>query len=433
MPVLHGRITIRTYSDILARMDSKLSGWKEKSLSLAGRVTLAQSVLAAIPAYAMQTSLLPIDTCKEIDKRIRNFVWGSSPEGRKVHLINWETICAPKDKGGFGLKQARYLNLAYMVKLAFVCFQSPELLWVRVLQGKYLRMSSEGLVPAHRASQSNIWKGICRVWPSMMAGARAGVRNGRSTSLCSSRWLDSGVVHVDFANDLDPDFNLQDCVADFVTGDEGWDLSKLNRLLPAEVVDQVVGRSAPREELGEDNWVWGDAHDGKFSIKSTYELLIGQDLQESSFRWEKLWKWRGPQSIKCFLWLSIHERLLTNGERVRRHMTGLSNCPRCDNAFESVCHVLRDCPMAVNTWNYLGFPTYSAAWRGPVKEWIDWGLHGDLGLLFGVTAWLLWKARNELIFSNKGSDHCQLAVRCCNWARSVSDAFNRDLRCLNTQ
>ncbi|CAN1122260.1 hypothetical protein LINPERHAP2_LOCUS1265 [Linum perenne] len=44
-------------------MDKKLSSWKAKSLSLAGRVTLAQSVLSAIPAYAMQTSLLPNTTC----------------------------------------------------------------------------------------------------------------------------------------------------------------------------------------------------------------------------------------------------------------------------------------------------------------------------------------------------------------------------------
>ncbi|CAN1167978.1 hypothetical protein LINPERPRIM_LOCUS18967 [Linum perenne] len=89
--------------------------------------------------------------------------------------------------------------------------------------------------------------------------------------------------------------------------------------------------------------------------------------------------------------------------------------------------------MAVNTWNYLGFPTSSAAWRGPLKEWIGWGLEGDSSLLFGITAWFLWKARNELIFSNKISNHCQLAECCCNWARSVTDAFNRDSRCLNTQ
>ncbi|CAN1157418.1 Putative ribonuclease H protein At1g65750 [Linum perenne] len=78
VPVLHDRITTQTYQEILDRIDNKLAGWKVKSLSLAGRVTLAQSVLAAIPAYAMQTAVLPVTTCDEIDRRIRNFVWGST-------------------------------------------------------------------------------------------------------------------------------------------------------------------------------------------------------------------------------------------------------------------------------------------------------------------------------------------------------------------
>ncbi|CAN1853457.1 Putative ribonuclease H protein At1g65750 [Linum perenne] len=110
------------------------------------------SVLSAIPAYAMQTSVLPVDTCKAIDKRIRDFVCGSSPEGRKIHLISWENICSSKKNGGLGLRQAQDLNLAYMTKLAFILAQNPDLLWVRVLHGKYFRESSNGLVPSHRQS-----------------------------------------------------------------------------------------------------------------------------------------------------------------------------------------------------------------------------------------------------------------------------------------
>ncbi|CAN1146010.1 LINE-1 retrotransposable element ORF2 protein [Linum perenne] len=87
VPILHDRVNVHTYQDILDRIDSKLAGWKVKSLSLAGRVTLAQSVLAAIPAYPMQTSVLPAKTCEEIDRRIRNFVWGTTGEGWKVPLV----------------------------------------------------------------------------------------------------------------------------------------------------------------------------------------------------------------------------------------------------------------------------------------------------------------------------------------------------------
>ncbi|CAN1129754.1 Putative ribonuclease H protein At1g65750 [Linum perenne] len=126
VPILHERVTSHPYQDILDRIDKKLAGWKVKTLSLAGRVTLAQSVLAAIPAYAMQTSVLPVNTCEEIDRRIRNFVWGTTSEERKVSLVAWEKICLPKEKGGLGLKMARQLNRAYLTKLAFIFFKEKE-------------------------------------------------------------------------------------------------------------------------------------------------------------------------------------------------------------------------------------------------------------------------------------------------------------------
>ncbi|CAN1126705.1 Putative ribonuclease H protein At1g65750 [Linum perenne] len=137
VPVLHGKITRNTYQPILDRLDSKLSGWKAESLSLAGRVTLALSVLNAIPAYAMQTSVLPCHICEAIDRKIRTFVWGSTNNGRKIHLVSWDEVCKPKEHGGLGLKKAKELNMAFMMKMAFQFFKYPNELWVQVLQHKY--------------------------------------------------------------------------------------------------------------------------------------------------------------------------------------------------------------------------------------------------------------------------------------------------------
>ncbi|CAN1147561.1 Putative ribonuclease H protein At1g65750 [Linum perenne] len=99
VPILHERTSTQTYQGIVDRITQKLMGWKVKSLSLAGRVTLAQSVLAAIPAYVMQTAVIPSTTCEIIDRLIQNFVWGSTEETQKVHLIAWDDICKPKEEG----------------------------------------------------------------------------------------------------------------------------------------------------------------------------------------------------------------------------------------------------------------------------------------------------------------------------------------------
>ncbi|CAN1339556.1 Putative ribonuclease H protein At1g65750 [Linum perenne] len=70
VPVLHGKVTKDTYHNIIEGIDQKLSRWKVKALSLASRVTQVSSVLLAIPACAMQTSVLPATTYNEIDQRI---------------------------------------------------------------------------------------------------------------------------------------------------------------------------------------------------------------------------------------------------------------------------------------------------------------------------------------------------------------------------
>ncbi|CAN1182850.1 Putative ribonuclease H protein At1g65750, partial [Linum perenne] len=74
VPILHEIIKKNTHKGIIDRMDLKLAGWKAYNLSLAGRVTLALSVLNAILAYVMQASVLPGHICREIDKSIRRWI-----------------------------------------------------------------------------------------------------------------------------------------------------------------------------------------------------------------------------------------------------------------------------------------------------------------------------------------------------------------------
>ncbi|CAN1129588.1 Putative ribonuclease H protein At1g65750 [Linum perenne] len=262
-----------------------------------------------------------------------------------------------------------------------------------------------------------------------MLGARAGVRDGVLTSFWTTRWLDSGIILADWANELDPDFNPSDRVADFVEGDDGWNLNKLNRLLPNDIVEQVVGRSPPREELGPDTWVWGESHDGRFKISSAYKILTDQNPHGGNDLFRKLWKWNGPCRTKFFLWLAFRERLLTNAERYRRHMSDSASCLRCGSREETVCHVLRDCPVAEGVWRELGFNITEPNWRGSIADWFSAALWGERGELFGISAWMIWKCRNEAIFQNSYVTPAQIAQRALRWSDTVKAAFDRDARC----
>ena len=53
-PILHKGANQRQYNDIVERVMNKLSGWKAKFLSFAGRFVLIKSVMSAIPNHIMQ-------------------------------------------------------------------------------------------------------------------------------------------------------------------------------------------------------------------------------------------------------------------------------------------------------------------------------------------------------------------------------------------
>ncbi|CAN1121487.1 Putative ribonuclease H protein At1g65750 [Linum perenne] len=331
VPILHERITSHTYQDILDRIDKRLAGWKVKSLSLAGRVTLAQSVLAAVPAYAMQTSVLPVNTCEEIDRRIRNFVWGTTAEERKISLVSWETICLPKEKGGLGLKLARQLNRAYLTKLAFLFFKEKDKLWVRILQDKYFSDSNGGLIARNLKSSSPLWKGILREKDTMLEGAKSAIRNGRDTLFWTDCWVDAGMRLIDGADASNPAFDLNQTVADMTTEDGEWDFNLLGELLQPEFVDIVAGMHPPNHSSGEDDWVWGLEKSGKFTIRSTYNLICQTDSLPSESIWNSIWRWNGPNRTRHFLWLAARDRLLTNATRFKRGMCQGAGCEFCHN------------------------------------------------------------------------------------------------------
>ena len=100
VPFLYERCKVSDFQFIIDRMTQRLNGWKTRTLSLAGRITLAKSALATIPSYIMQIMKLPIIVCAKIDKLCRQFIWGSSENNRNIHLVNWNKICSSKEEGG---------------------------------------------------------------------------------------------------------------------------------------------------------------------------------------------------------------------------------------------------------------------------------------------------------------------------------------------
>ncbi|CAL1392740.1 unnamed protein product [Linum trigynum] len=232
VPVLHGRVTKHTYKYIIDLIDQRHAGWKAENLSLASRVTLAISVLNAIPSYVMQTSMLPSGICDYMDRKIRAFIWGSQEGRRRIHLINWKTICLPKDQGGLGLRNARDLNTAYFLKLAWGILKQPGELWVRVLKEKYLREGPDGVELRRKTRCSQLWRGVRRVWGMMLEGVRWSIRDEEETLFWNDKWVDGDMVLEDHLLPSARGFDLQASVASMTTSIGEWNSALLSSILP---------------------------------------------------------------------------------------------------------------------------------------------------------------------------------------------------------
>lgn len=77
----------KTYAYIIESMHQKLASWKSKNLSLAGRITLCKTVLAAVPLYPMQSSLILKSLCIDIE-RIRKDFMGKMNIEKDLTLLN---------------------------------------------------------------------------------------------------------------------------------------------------------------------------------------------------------------------------------------------------------------------------------------------------------------------------------------------------------
>lgn len=144
----------------MEKVHERLEGWKVKSLSLAGRATHASSVLSSMPIYAMQTTKLPQSVLHDLDKHTRRCVWGSNDTRKRIHLVNWPSVCQTKDHGGLGLKQAGRMNQAMLTKLAWRLINGPTALWSRLMRSKYGGERELLNVFQQKGGASHIWRGM---------------------------------------------------------------------------------------------------------------------------------------------------------------------------------------------------------------------------------------------------------------------------------
>ncbi|KAH1246661.1 putative ribonuclease H protein [Glycine max] len=125
------------WEPLIKKFEAKLSKWNQKLLSMAGKVTLINSVLTALPIYLLSFFKIPLKVAQKVNSLQRNFLWGGSQDLKKIAWVKWEGICLPKELGGLGIKDITSFNAALLGRWLWALSSNQNQLWVRILTSKY--------------------------------------------------------------------------------------------------------------------------------------------------------------------------------------------------------------------------------------------------------------------------------------------------------
>lgn len=262
-----------------------------------------------------------------------------------------------------------------------------------------------------------MWRGIATVWDDTNLHICWHPGAGHTTKFWLDNWLENtGPLCLHSFGDIPKD-ELDKPIRDFINPDGTWQTAKFGHLLPEDLLHRIELKQPPLPEDGQETGSWDLTPTGNFTVSSAYTAATEHQWNTAESHFRLPWKWPGSQRIRTFLWLALQGKLLTNAERVRRHLTTDAACPACGWHTEDLNHVFRECPVARRSWYLLAENPPDPS--HPHTSFVDWLLYNlspvnnsqVWRLTFGILCWKLWHNRNTLVFQDTSQDATTIALQ----------------------
>lgn len=96
------KMPVNRFNFILAKVKSTIQNWNHSWISIAGRASLLNSTIFAIPNYLLSIMHLHISTLESISNLARQFLWGKTGNRNGFHSIGWIVTTFDKTEGLVG-------------------------------------------------------------------------------------------------------------------------------------------------------------------------------------------------------------------------------------------------------------------------------------------------------------------------------------------
>ncbi|XP_042944508.1 uncharacterized protein LOC122278379 [Carya illinoinensis] len=408
LPALIGRSKNAAFKGITDRIRGRISNWKNKFLSQAGKEILLKAVIQALPTYCMGVFKLPKSLLNEINKIMHHYWWGHLQNEKRVHWVSWGQMGRSKSAGGLGFRDLESFNLALLAKQGWRIIQQPNSLAAQVLKLKYFP-SVDFFQAKVGYRPSFIWRNFCAAKGLIEKGSIWRIGDGQSTKIWKDRWLPQPTSYR-----IQSPVNIlleDEKVARLINQEtKQWDRGLITEVFGPEVAAEI--QRIPLSSSGlMDKLIWLGSKDGSFTVKSAYHLQkeLYAQLKGQSSRglprqrdWTDLWKMQIPNANKSFLWRACLEALPTKLNLCRKRIVDSPICPICCLEEETTTHALWNCISAMDVWSQSHIFFQKSSFRvdsfKDLFECLREQGTQPLMELFSVISRNIWLRRNKLVF-----------------------------------
>eukprot|EP00253_Pinus_taeda_P020147 PITA_20147 len=363
---------------LVAKIEQRISHWSFKWLSRAGRLTLVNSVLQAIPVFWAALTWIPRGIIHKIKQICSRFLWVVK---RKyidpTPIENW--IRSPNKIGR---------NCSVIWKATLDAFKIIErgLAW-KVGNGECVRIGKDPWVGCneHFALSPELLEQLDSKGIKMLHQ----IENPGLSSIWAQGWKSAEL--------LDLDVHWRD----------EWN-----------VFIQELNRSNVRLKDAPDSLVWAHAETGRYSPKAGYDFLMSRKGWAAPVWWAKpLFKLKCPKKARIFFWCALKNKIPTWDILQARFQLGPSRCPLCNDASESISHLFVSCHFTKSVWEEsFKLLKCSGKWEGEnlSNAWEYWWAHypeKNMRNLPPIISWGIWISRNGCIFKGKSTPVNVIAVQ----------------------
>ncbi|XP_022041433.1 uncharacterized protein LOC110944014 [Helianthus annuus] len=131
VPLISTRLQYKDCKQLVERMDARISDWKTKCLSFAGRLQLIRSVLSSLHIYWASVFILPKRIIKDLEDKMKRFLWAQGGNIKGKAKVKWKSVCVPRCEGGLGIRRVGDMNSVLMSLHVWSVLTHRESLWVK--------------------------------------------------------------------------------------------------------------------------------------------------------------------------------------------------------------------------------------------------------------------------------------------------------------